>query len=100
MAIAGITTNHCCETTARITGNLGYRVRFVLDATLTFDRRTPDGELVTADELCHVTANNLHGEFATVVPTRQYDRPATSQCLTGSSGRAEGPFTPSGLAGP
>ncbi len=67
--VCGITTNHCCETTARVGGNLGYDVHFVLDATHTFDRRAPDGTLVTADELARVTATNLHGEFATVTDT-------------------------------
>jgi nicotinamidase-related amidase len=67
--ICGITTNHCCETTARLGGNLGYDVRFVLDATHTFDRADPAGRLVSADELAHVTATNLHGEFATVIDT-------------------------------
>lgn len=70
LAIYGITTNHCCETTARMAGNLGYDTYFVLDATHTFDRRSPDGELVKADELARVTATNLHGEFATVTSTR------------------------------
>jgi len=70
-AICGITTNHCCETTARVGGNLGHRVLFVLDATHTFDRAGPDGRLVPADELARVTAANLHGEFATVVNTQQ-----------------------------
>lgn len=69
MVICGITTNHCCETTARVGGNLGHDVWFVLDATHTFDRRTPDGQVVTADELARATAANLHGEFATVVST-------------------------------
>ncbi len=67
--VCGITTNHCCETTARVGGNLGYDVRFVLDATHTFDRADPQGGIVTADELARVTATNLHGEFATVVDT-------------------------------
>ena len=67
--LCGITTNHCCETTARVGGNLGYDVRFVLDATHTFDRADPEGRVVTADELARVTATNLHGEFATVVST-------------------------------
>ncbi|MGH3501530.1 MAG: isochorismatase family protein [Nocardioidaceae bacterium] len=71
IVLTGITTNHCCETTARVGGNLGYRVLLALDATHTFDRRSPDGHLVTADELARVTATNLHGEFATVVSTRQ-----------------------------
>jgi nicotinamidase-related amidase len=67
--LCGITTNHCCETTARVGGNLGYDVRFVLDATHTFDRPDPQGEIVTADELARATAANLHGEFATVIDT-------------------------------
>ncbi|GAA5123655.1 cysteine hydrolase family protein [Alloalcanivorax gelatiniphagus] len=69
IVVAGITTNHCCETTARVGGNLGYDVRFVLDATHTFDRTGPDGTTMTADELARATATNLHGEFATVVTT-------------------------------
>jgi nicotinamidase-related amidase len=67
--LCGITTNHCCETTARVGGNLGYDVRFVLDATHTFDRPDPQGEIVSADELARATATNLHGEFATVIDT-------------------------------
>jgi nicotinamidase-related amidase len=67
--ICGITTNHCCETTARIAGNLGYDVRFVLDATHTFDRASPAGDVIPAEQLARVTATNLHGEFATVVDT-------------------------------
>ncbi len=69
VVICGITTNHCCETTARVGGNLGYRVLFALDATHTFDRRGPDGQTVPADLLAHVTATNLDEEFATVVRT-------------------------------
>ena len=69
--LAGITTNHCAETTARVGGNMGYQVLFALDATHTFDRPGPDGQVLTAEELARATATNLHGEFATVVSTRQ-----------------------------
>ncbi|WP_234974231.1 isochorismatase family protein [Williamsia sterculiae] len=69
VAICGITTNHCCETTARVSGNLGFETFFVIDATHSFDRRSPDGELVPAAVLSSVTATNLHCEFATVVRT-------------------------------
>ncbi len=71
IVVCGMTTNHCCETTARVGGNLGYTVLFALDATHTFDRAAPDGSLVTAEELARATATSLHGEFATVVNTAQ-----------------------------
>lgn len=71
IVVTGITTNHCCETTSRVGGNLGFDVRFVLDATHTFDRSGPDGDTMTADELARATATNLHGEFATVVTTAE-----------------------------
>lgn len=76
IAVCGITTNHCCETTARVGGNLGFDVLFALDATHTFDRAGPDGEVMTADELARATATNLHGEFATVVRTEFLTRSA------------------------
>lgn len=69
VVIAGITTNHCCDTTARFAGNLGYRTLFVLDATHTFDRAGPDGQVTSAEELSRVTAVNLHDEFAEIVTT-------------------------------
>jgi nicotinamidase-related amidase len=69
VAIVGIQTNFCAETTARMAGNLGFDTLFVLDATHTFDMKAMDGSTITADELARVTATNLHGEFATVVST-------------------------------
>jgi len=69
IAVCGIQTNHCAETTARVGGDLGYEVLFVLDACLAFDRVGPDGVLVTAQELTRATAASLHGEFATVLQT-------------------------------
>jgi nicotinamidase-related amidase len=71
VVIVGIQTNMCCETTARMAGNLGYDTIFVPDAMHTFDLAGPDGEILTAEELSRATVVNLHGgEFATIASTR------------------------------
>jgi nicotinamidase-related amidase len=70
IVLAGIQTNMCVETTARVGGNLGYQVTVVLDATRTFDLAGPDGTVLTADELTRATATNLHGGgFARIATT-------------------------------
>ncbi|HVC38688.1 MAG TPA: cysteine hydrolase family protein [Candidatus Dormibacteraeota bacterium] len=71
VAICGIATDHCCETTARMAGDLGYQTYFVLDATHAFDRTGPDGRVITADQICRATAASLHQEFATVTGTAE-----------------------------
>ncbi len=71
LAICGIATDHCCETTARMAGDLGYEADLVLDATRAFDRRTPDGVSVSAEEVAQRTAASLHEEFCRVVSTDQ-----------------------------
>ncbi|GAU69164.1 isochorismatase family protein [Streptomyces sp. NBRC 110611] len=68
--VAGIQTNMCAETTARMGGNLGYQVLFPLDATHTFDLTGPFGWRKSADELATASAISLHGGgFAKVVTT-------------------------------
>ena len=58
VAICGITTNHCCETTARMAGNLGYETWFALDATHTFDRGgVPAAELAASQGSISTTSS-------------------------------------------
>jgi nicotinamidase-related amidase len=69
--VCGIQTNMCCETTARIGSNLGFEMRFVLDATHTFDLADRDGDTIPAEELARVTAANLDPEFGVVSSTAE-----------------------------
>jgi nicotinamidase-related amidase len=70
IVIVGIQTNMCCETTARMAGNLGYDVIFVPDAMHTFDATGPDGVVISADEITRATVASLFdGEFAKIAST-------------------------------
>jgi nicotinamidase-related amidase len=68
VAICGIQTNMCCETTARMAGNLGLDTWFILDATHTFAKEF-NGKKISAEELAQTTAVNLSGEFAEILST-------------------------------
>ena len=61
LVITGIRTEQCCETTTRVTSDLGYGVRFVLDATATEPLTLWDGSgTLTACEVKERTASASH----------------------------------------
>ena len=67
IAVCGIRTEQCCETTTRNASDLGFEVDYVAEATLTFPMKTLAGRTVTADEIRERTEMVLTDRFATIV---------------------------------
>jgi nicotinamidase-related amidase len=66
VAVCGISTEQCCETTTRVAADLGYEVDFVTEATATF----PIGTLPT-DAIVERTEAVLRGRFARIATVNE-----------------------------
>ncbi len=68
VAICGIQTEQCCETTARVAKDLGLTVDFVTEATTTFPIAHPDrpGEELGVEAIRERTEYVLRGRFARI----------------------------------
>lgn len=67
LLITGIRTEQCCETTTRHASDLGFDVRYVMDATLTFPMRAPNGREYSPADIRERTELVLAGRFARIV---------------------------------
>lgn len=67
LAIAGIRTEQCCETTTRNASDLGFEVDYITEATLTFPMTTRNGRKVSSAEIQERTELVLTDRFATIV---------------------------------
>ncbi|MBV9912309.1 MAG: isochorismatase family protein [Sinobacteraceae bacterium] len=71
LLVTGIRTEQCCETTTRHASDLGYAVRYVSDATLTFPMQSRSGRWFSPAELRERTELVLDGRFAQVISTAE-----------------------------
>ena len=71
LIVSGIRTEQCCETTTRHASDLGWAVDYVIDATLTFDMRQPDGRPLGAQAIKDRTATVLQDRFARIASVAQ-----------------------------
>jgi len=71
LIISGIRTEQCCETSTRHASDLGWRVDFCLDATLTWDMQHLDGSTLAAADIKARTAAVLKDRFANICSVPQ-----------------------------
>jgi nicotinamidase-related amidase len=71
LIVSGIRTEQCCETTTRHGSDLGYRVDFVSEATLTFPMTHASGQSFSVDDIRTRTELMLAGRFARIVTVEQ-----------------------------
>lgn len=67
LVVVGVSTNYSVESTARTSGNLGFKTYVVSDATFTFNRESIDRVVVPAEAIHQMALANLQGEYATIV---------------------------------
>jgi nicotinamidase-related amidase len=88
IAISGITMEQCCETTTRVAADLGYKVDFVIDATVTFPITHPTipGRILSVEDVEERTVYTLGGRFATIMTVAELEEELSQSRQPVSSG--------------
>lgn len=76
LLVCGIRTEQCCETTARVAGDLGYGVTFVADATTTSD-------IAAAPGIAALSARDIIERTVSVLAAREFASIATTDEVVG-----------------
>jgi len=71
IVICGFVTNNSVEATARMAGELGFKVTVVSDATATFDKRGIDNRVYSSELIHQISLANLNGEYAAIETTAE-----------------------------
>jgi nicotinamidase-related amidase len=71
LAVSGIRTEQCCETTTRHGSDLGFTMHYVTEATHTFAMTHASGRTYSAPEIKERTELVLAGRFATIMNVEQ-----------------------------
>lgn len=77
--VSGIRTEQCCETTTRHASDLGFKVDFVTEATLTFPMTHASGHVFSAQDIRIRTELVLAGRFARIATVEQALAPLATE---------------------